>query len=118
MYSKGDIISSVCHGGAIFPGVIDESTGKSIIAGRKVTGFTTQGEIEEGVLDTIKSWDRPTIEAAAGSAGATCELVDEQPKQHILTANRYPTPFPLGGVCANRWEDCYWCQPSKCEGHC
>ena len=67
-----DLIIS-CHGGAIFPGVIDPSTGKSIIAGRKVTGFTTRGEEEEGVLDTIKSWNRPTIEASAASAGATCK---------------------------------------------
>jgi len=77
MYSKGDIISAVCHGGAIFPGIIDKATGKSIIAGKKVTGFTTQGEIEEGVLDTIKSWNRPTIEAAAGTAGAICEATIE-----------------------------------------
>ena len=63
-----------CHGGAIFPGIIDPSTGKSIISNRRVTGFTTKGEEEEGVLDTIKSWNRPTIEASAASAGATCEL--------------------------------------------
>lgn len=44
--------------------------GKSIISGREVTGFTTQGEEEEGVLDTIKSWNRPTIESAAAAAGA------------------------------------------------
>lgn len=66
---------SSCHGGAIFPGVIDPRTGKSIISGKKVTGFTTKGEEEEGVLDTIKSWNRPTIEAAAADAGATCESV-------------------------------------------
>ena len=118
MYGKGDIISTVCHGGAIFPGIIDESTGKSIIFGKEVTGFTTQGEIEEGVLDTIKSWDRPTIEAAASSVGATCELVDQQPKQHVLTGNRYLTPISLGGVCAQRWENCNRCQPSKCARHC
>ncbi|KAF2715836.1 class I glutamine amidotransferase-like protein [Polychaeton citri CBS 116435] len=70
MYTNGGIISAVCHGGAIFPGIIDPKTGKSIIAGKKVTGFTTQGEEEEGVLDTIKSWNRPTIEAAAASSGA------------------------------------------------
>lgn len=64
---------SSCHGGAIFPNTIDPRTGKSIIAGKKVTGFTTKGEEEEGVLDTIKSWHRPTIEAAAADAGATCE---------------------------------------------
>ena len=71
MYTDGSIISAVCHGGAIFPGVIDPSTGKSIIAGKEVTGFTTQGEKEEGVLDTIISWKRPTIEKSAAAAGAT-----------------------------------------------
>ncbi len=71
MYTDGSIISAVCHGGAIFPGIIDPSTGKSIIAGKKVTGFTTQGEKEEGVLDTIISWNRPTIEKSAAAAGAT-----------------------------------------------
>ncbi|KAL8817621.1 MAG: hypothetical protein Q9191_008111 [Dirinaria sp. TL-2023a] len=75
MFSDGKIISAVCHGGAIFPGIIDPSTGKSIIAGKRVTGFTTQGEEEEGVLDTIKSWHRPTIEAAAASAGAICTSI-------------------------------------------
>lgn len=64
--------SSSCHGGAIFPGIIDHTTKKSIISGKKVTGFTTKGEEEEGVLDTIKSWHRPTIEAAAKDSGATC----------------------------------------------
>ena len=62
-----------CHGGAIFPGIIDPKTGKSIIAGKRVTGFTTKGEEEEGVLDTIKSWDRPTIEKSAADSGATCK---------------------------------------------
>ena len=52
---------------------MDAKTGKSIIVGKKVMGFTTKGEEEEGVLDTIKSWHRPTIEAPAASAGATCE---------------------------------------------
>lgn len=62
-----------CHGGAIFPGIIDPATSKSVISGKKVTGFTTKGEEEEGVLDTIKSWKRPTIEASAADAGATCK---------------------------------------------
>ena len=73
MYDAGDIIGAVYHGGAIFPGIIDLKTGKSIIVGKKVTGFTTKGEEEEDVLETIKSWHRPTIEATAASAGATCE---------------------------------------------
>lgn len=71
MYGDGAIISAVCHGGAIFPGIISPLTGQSIIHGRNVTGFTTKGEEEEGVLDTIKSWNRPTIEKAAADSGAT-----------------------------------------------
>lgn len=55
------------------PGIIDPNTGKSIIAGKKVTRFTTKGEEEEDVLEAIKSWHRPTIEAVAASAGATYE---------------------------------------------
>jgi D-lactate dehydratase len=72
-YDAGDIISIICHGGAIFPGLIGPKAGKSIIAGKKVTEFTAKGENVECVLETIKSWHRPTIEAAAASAGATCE---------------------------------------------
>ncbi|USP81179.1 class I glutamine amidotransferase-like protein [Curvularia clavata] len=90
MYSRGAIISAVCHGGAIFPGIKDEKTGKSIIFGKQVTGFTTQGEIEEGVLDTIKSWNRPTIEAAADSAGAKCKI-NPLPHTHTHTQNLQPS---------------------------
>ena len=42
-----------------------------VIKGKRVTGFTTKGEEEEGVLDTIKSWNRPTIENTAKDCGAT-----------------------------------------------
>jgi putative intracellular protease/amidase len=74
MYKPGGgIISAVCHGGAIFPGILDEETGKSIIAGKKMTGFTTQGEEEEGVIDTIMSCNRPTVEKVASNAGANCK---------------------------------------------
>lgn len=69
IWADGGIVSAVCHGGAIFTNIVDAS-GMPIIKGRRVTGFTTKGEEEEGVLDTIKSWDRPTIEASAQSLGA------------------------------------------------
>jgi len=74
VYAVGGIVSAVCHGGAIFPGIVDEKTGKSVIHGKKVTGFTTKGEEEEGVLDTINLWGRPTIEKSAEKAGATCKF--------------------------------------------
>lgn len=69
IWENGGIVSAVCHGGAILPGVKDKS-GKSIISGRKVTGFTDRGEKELGALEEIKSWNRPTIESASASAGA------------------------------------------------
>ncbi|PKI85413.1 D-lactate dehydratase [Malassezia vespertilionis] len=69
IWDDGGIVSAVCHGGAIFPGIKDKN-GNCIIKGREVTGFTTQGEEEEGVLETIKSWNRPTIESSAASCGA------------------------------------------------
>ncbi|KZF26901.1 class I glutamine amidotransferase-like protein [Xylona heveae TC161] len=71
IFANGGIVSAVCHGGAIFPGIIDPATGKSVIFNRRVTGFTTRGEEEENVLDTIQSWKRPTIEASAAQCGAT-----------------------------------------------
>ncbi|KAF9892247.1 hypothetical protein FE257_002024 [Aspergillus nanangensis] len=71
IFTSGGIVSAVCHGGAIFPGILDPSSKKSIIDGRRVTGFTTRGEEEANVLDTIKSWNRPTIESSAASCGAT-----------------------------------------------
>ncbi|GAT21763.1 ThiJ/PfpI family protein [Aspergillus luchuensis] len=55
IFTSGGIVSAVCHGGAIFPCVIDPSTNKTIIDSRRVTGFTTRSEEDENVLDTIKS---------------------------------------------------------------
>lgn len=71
IYSDNGIVAAVCHGGAIFPNTMNPVTAESIISGKRVTGFTTQGEIEEGVLDTIRSWKQPTIEEAAEKSGAT-----------------------------------------------
>ncbi|KAF2857768.1 class I glutamine amidotransferase-like protein [Piedraia hortae CBS 480.64] len=70
IYEGGGVVAAVCHGGAIFPGIVDSKTGKSVISGKRVTGFTTKGEEEEGVLETIQKWNRPTIEKSAAEAGA------------------------------------------------
>lgn len=59
----------MCHGGAIFPGVVNPVTNHSIVVGKKITGFTTKGEEEQGVLETIRKWDRMTVEEAAAEAG-------------------------------------------------
>lgn len=70
IWRRGGIVSAVCHGPAILPGIIDFGTGQSVIAGKAVTGFTTEGEIILKVLDKIKEDQVPTIEAGAAEVGA------------------------------------------------
>jgi D-lactate dehydratase len=54
----------VCHGPAILPGVIDSKTGKSIIEGRTVTGFTIEGELIFRILDKLRADNvLPVVEA-------------------------------------------------------
>ena len=45
IYAKGGVVSAVCHGPAVLPGIHD-ATGKPIIQGKKITGFPKKGEIE------------------------------------------------------------------------
>lgn len=70
IWRRGGIVSAVCHGPAILPGIIDEKSGKSIIAGKAVTGFTTEGEVVLKILDKIKQDNVPTIEEGAAGVGA------------------------------------------------
>ncbi|KAI5476415.1 chaperone protein HSP31 [Pseudohyphozyma bogoriensis] len=71
IYESGGVVSAVCHGGAIFNN-LKLSDGSYLINGKKVTGFTTKGEEDLGVLDIIqKQWSVKTIESGAADAGAT-----------------------------------------------
>jgi len=70
VYAQGGVVSAVCHGEAIFPGVIDLATGKSIIAGKTITGFTTQAENDMHIMDVIRSWNEPLIDEWAEKLGA------------------------------------------------
>jgi putative intracellular protease/amidase len=63
-------VATVCHGGAIFPGIKDASTGRSIIADQAVTGFSTEGDRMVGVLERIHGDGVKTTEESAVSAGA------------------------------------------------
>ena len=63
-----------CHGPAIFPGIIDSKTGKSIINGKNITGFTTQAEYDMSVMDAIRSWKEPLVDEWAEQLGAKCMI--------------------------------------------
>jgi D-lactate dehydratase len=64
IWDRGGVVGTVCHGPAILPGVIDSKTGKTIIEGKTVTGFTIEGELIFRILDRLRA-DKvvPVVEA-------------------------------------------------------
>ncbi len=91
IWSRGGIVSAVCHGPAILPGISDAKTGKSIIADKAVTGFTTEGEIILHVLDKIKQDKVPTIEEGAAKVGAKYLAPLHPFDDFSITDGRVPT---------------------------
>ncbi|CAK7235057.1 plasma membrane heat shock protein [Sporothrix bragantina] len=71
VWDKGGVVASVCHGPAIFDGLNDLKTREPLIKGKKITGFTTEGEEQLGVKDEIKTWGQPLVEELAQKLGAT-----------------------------------------------
>jgi putative intracellular protease/amidase len=70
VWERGGIVGTVCHGPAILPGIVDSKTGKSIIHGKTVTGFTIEGELIFRILDKLREDGVvPVVEAVTG-AGA------------------------------------------------
>jgi putative intracellular protease/amidase len=70
VWERGGVVAAVCHGAAIFTGIKDKVTGKSIVAGKEVTGFSTEGDRLAGVLDKIHGDGVNTTEESAVLAGA------------------------------------------------
>ena len=70
VWARGGIVAAVCHGPVLLPGVIDTSTGKSIIEGKTVTGFTIEGEIVLNVWDKLRSDEVAPVVEAVSKAGA------------------------------------------------
>jgi hypothetical protein len=55
--------------------VIDPKTGKSIIAGKTITGFGLAGEDAMGLTATLKDWGKPLVEDVAEELGAKCTFL-------------------------------------------
>jgi putative intracellular protease/amidase len=70
IWDRGGVVGAVCHGAAIMPGIIDSRTGKSIIEGKTVTGFTIEGELIFRILDKLRADDVVPIVEAVTKAGA------------------------------------------------
>ncbi|KIX10388.1 uncharacterized protein Z518_01470 [Rhinocladiella mackenziei CBS 650.93] len=76
IWVQGGVLTAVCRGEAIFPGVIDPATGKSVIAGKTITGFTTQAEYDMHVMEIIRKWNKPMIDEWADKPGAQYTRAD------------------------------------------
>jgi putative intracellular protease/amidase len=70
IWARGGVVAAVCHGPVILPGVIDLKTGKSIIEGKTVTGFSVEGEMIFRILDKLKSDKVLTVIEAVSKVGA------------------------------------------------
>lgn len=70
IWAKGGVVAAVCHGGAIFDGLIDQATGKPLIEGKSITGFTDLGEIMLKVDGIMKENNLLSVEDVAKKFGA------------------------------------------------
>ncbi|KPM42575.1 hypothetical protein AK830_g3984 [Neonectria ditissima] len=71
VWANGGIVSSVCHGPAIFANVLDTATNQPLIKGKSLTGFTTEAEDTMGIMAELKAWNVPLVEELAEQLGAT-----------------------------------------------
>ena len=74
VWANGGIVSSVCHGPAIFANLIDPITNEPLIKGKKITGFTTEAENTMKIMGDLRSWNSEMVEEVAARLGATCKF--------------------------------------------
>ena len=91
VWNRGGIVGSVCHGPAIFPGVIDAKTGKSIIEGKTVTGFTIEGELIFNILDKMRADKVVPIVEAVTAVGAHYSTSINPFDDYSITSGRIVT---------------------------
>jgi putative intracellular protease/amidase len=91
IWDRGGIIGAVCHGAAIMPGIIDLKTGKSIIAGKTVTGFTIEGELIFNILDKLREDKVVPIVEAVTAVGAHYSTSMNAFDDYSITSGRVVT---------------------------
>ncbi|KAL4940746.1 class I glutamine amidotransferase-like protein [Aspergillus oleicola] len=73
VWASGGVVASVCHGPAVFANVVDKSTGKALIKGKRLTGFTTEAEDTMSIMADLRGWKAELVEELAGRLGARYE---------------------------------------------
>jgi putative intracellular protease/amidase len=91
VWARGGVVAAVCHGPVILPGVIDSKTGKSIIAGKTVTGFSVEGEMLFRILEKLKSDNVLTVIEAVSKVGADYSSPMGPLDDYSITSGRVAT---------------------------
>lgn len=71
IYKNGGVVSAVCHGPCFFDGLQNAKTGRPLVAGTRITGFTDNGEVVMKVDQAMKRKGMLTVKQVAEKVGAT-----------------------------------------------
>ncbi|WP_458317811.1 DJ-1/PfpI family protein [Mycolicibacterium brisbanense] len=91
IWARGGIVAAVCHGPVLLPGVVDSATGRSIIDGKTVTGFTIEGEVVLKVLDKLTADGVIPVVTAVTKVGADYSSPMHPFDDYSITAGRVVT---------------------------
>ncbi|SCU82033.1 LAMI_0B08680g1_1 [Lachancea mirantina] len=70
IYQNGGVVAAVCHGPAIFENLKDLDTGRYLVEGKAITGFTDIGEVILKVDDIMREKNLKSVEDIAKLRGA------------------------------------------------
>jgi D-lactate dehydratase len=91
VWARGGVVAAVCHGPVLLPGVIDPKTGKSIIEGKTVTGFSLEGELIFSILERLKADGVLIVSEAVRKVGADYSSPMGPFDDYSITAGRVIT---------------------------
>lgn len=69
IWANNGVVSAVCHGPLIFDNLNDPATGEPLIKGKKVTGFTDEGEVLMGLDAKLKRDKLETVREVVEKLG-------------------------------------------------
>lgn len=91
VWANGGVVSAVCHGPVLLPGIKDEKTGESILKGRRATGFPDSGEVAMQLTDLLNKDHLAFTATEIKNAGADYVNVDPPFDVKVVTDGKLVT---------------------------